>query len=303
MLLALDVGNTNTVLGLYSLASALKPSSPDSSRNAPGTLVAHWRVSTHRTQTADEYGVLFTNLFNLHGLATTQVHHIIISSVVPPVESTLLQVCESYFKIKPLFVEPGIKTGMPVLVDNPAELGADRLVNAIAAYEKYGAASKGPVIVVDFGTATTFDVISSKGEYLGGIISPGLGISADALFSRAARLGRVDIKRPPKVIGTTTVTHIQSGLYYGYIGLVDGILERMIAEMVEDPRCGSATPKILATGGLATLIAGDSRYISTIDDMLTLEGLRLVFARNRPEQAGAGSEITGKPSRPRKRSN
>ena len=265
MLLALDVGNTNTVLGLFDSAD---------------TLVAHWRVSTHRTQTADEYGVLFTNLFNLHGLATSQVKDIIISSVVPPVESTLLQVCESYFKLKPLFVEPGIKTGMPVLVDNPAELGADRLVNAIAAFEKYG----GPAIVVDFGTATTFDVISAKGEYLGGIISPGLGISADALFSRAARLGRVDIKRPPKVIGTTTVTHIQSGLYYGYIGLVDGILERIIAEMAQDPiqapRCGSTAPKILATGGLAPLIAGDSRYISTIDDMLTLDGLRLVFSRN-----------------------
>jgi type III pantothenate kinase len=279
MLLALDVGNTNTVLGLYSMEAA----------NAPSTLVAHWRVSTHRTQTADEYGVLFTNLFNLHGLSTTQVHHIIISSVVPPVESTLLQVCESYFHQKPLFVEPGIKTGMPVLVDNPAELGADRLVNAIAAYEKYGAASKGPVIVVDFGTATTFDVVSAKGEYLGGIISPGLGISADALFSRAARLGRVDIKRPPKVIGTTTVTHIQSGLYYGYIGLVDGILERMIAEMQEDSRVGSKTPpKIVATGGLASLISGDSRYISTIDEMLTLEGLRLVFERNQTAKSAPG---------------
>jgi type III pantothenate kinase len=271
MLLALDVGNTNTVLGLYSLASAL-----ETSNKSPATLVAQWRVTTHHTQTVDEYGVLFTNLFNLNGLSTSQVHHIIISSVVPPVESTLLEVCEGYFKIKPLFVEPGIKTGMPVLVDNPAELGADRLVNAIAAYEIYG----GPAIVVDFGTATTFDVVSAKGEYLGGIISPGLGISADALFSRAARLGRVDIKRPSKVIGTNTVTHIQSGLYYGYIGLVDGILERMIAEMAEDPRCGGTAPKILATGGLATLIAGDSRYISTIDDMLTLEGLRLVFARN-----------------------
>jgi len=292
MLLALDVGNTNTVLGLYSLddsvASDLRPSGPvpsspapssaDPSSKIPATLVAHWRVSTHRTQTADEYGVLFTNLFNLHGLSTTQVRHIIISSVVPPVESTLLHVCESYFRLKPLFVEPGIKTGMPVLVDNPAELG-------------------------DFGTATTFDVVSARGEYLGGIISPGLGISADALFSRAARLGRVDIKRPPKVIGTTTVTHIQSGLYYGYIGLVDGILERMIAEMAEDPRVGAGSPKILATGGLASLIAGDSRYISTIDDMLTLEGLRLVFARNRPEQTGSGSAIIGKPSRPRKRSN
>jgi len=277
MLLALDVGNTNTVLGLYQ----------------DSALVAHWRVSTHRTQTADEYGVLFTNLFNLHGLSTSQVKHIIISSVVPPVESTLTQVCQSYFKIKPLFVEPGIKTGMPVLVDNPAELGADRLVNAIAAFERYG----GPAIIVDFGTATTFDVVSSKGEYLGGIISPGLGISADALFSMAARLGRVDIKRPPKVIGTTTVTHIQSGLYYGYIGLVDGILERMIAEMRDDPRNGSQKPKILATGGLARLIAEDSRYISTIDDMLTLDGLRIVFERNQSSVKAAD----GKPSRPPKR--
>jgi type III pantothenate kinase len=287
MLLALDAGNTNTVLGLYE----------DAKTAEPAKLAAHWRVSTHRTQTADEYGVLFTNLFNLHGLSTSQVKHIIISSVVPPVESTLLQVCESYFKLKPLFVEPGIKTGMPVLVDNPAELGADRLVNAIAAYEKYG----GPAIVVDFGTATTFDVISARGEYLGGIISPGLGISADALFSRAARLGRVDIKRPPKVIGTTTVTHIQSGLYYGYIGLVDGILERMIAEMAHDPiqapRCGTAAPKILATGGLATLIAPDSRYIATIDDMLTLDGLRLVFLRNQPVDV----KTAQKPARIRKR--
>jgi type III pantothenate kinase len=283
MLLALDVGNTNTVLGLYRLdsTSAAAEGKSKPSATLKPSLVAHWRVSTHRTQTADEYGVLFTNLFNLHGLSTDQVHHIIISSVVPPVESTLLQVCESYFHIKPIFVEPGIKTGMPVLVDNPSELGADRLVNAIGAYEKYG----GPAIIVDFGTATTFDVVSAKGEYLGGVISPGLGISADALFSRAARLGRVDIKRPPKVIGTTTVTHIQSGLYYGYIGLVDGILERMIAEMASTPKAGSKTasaqpPKIIATGGLAGLIAEDSRYISTIDDMLTLDGLLLVFERN-----------------------
>jgi len=282
MLLALDVGNTNTVLGLYTLVPPGKGGSGDSDK-----LVSHWRVTTHRTQTVDEYGVLFTNLFQMHGLSTAQVHHIIISSVVPPVDSTLAQVCESYFQRKPLFVEPGIKTGMPVLVDNPAELGADRLVNAIAAYEKYG----GPAIVVDFGTATTFDVISAKGEYLGGVISPGLGISADALFSRAARLGRVDIKRPPKVIGTTTVTHIQSGLYYGYIGLVDGILERMIGEMAEDPRCGGTEPKILATGGLAPLIAGDSRYIATIDDMLTLDGLRLVFARNRPDTVAPGKPV------------
>jgi pantothenate kinase type III len=171
--------------------------------------------------------VLFVNLFEMNGMAPSQVHHIIISSVVPPVESTLRQVCENYFHVQPLFVEPGIKTGMPVLVDNPTELGADRLVNAIAAFERYG----GPCIVVDFGTATTFDVISAKGEYLGGAIAPGLGISADALFSRAARLSRVDIKRPAKVIGTNTVTHLQTGLYYGYIGLVDGILERIVAEL------------------------------------------------------------------------
>ncbi len=185
MLLALDVGNTNTVLGLYRLSvepAATTTARPEEERE----LVAHWRVTTHRTQTSDEYGVLFVNLFQMSGISVDEVRHIIISSVVPPVESTLRRVCEKYFHLQPIFVEPGIKTGMPVLVDNPAELGADRLVNAIAAYERYG----GPCIVVDFGTATTFDVISAKGEYLGGAISPGLGISADALFSRAARLGR-----------------------------------------------------------------------------------------------------------------
>jgi type III pantothenate kinase len=198
------------------------------------------------------------------------VQAIIISSVVPPVESTLREVCENYFHVQPLFVEPGIKTGMPVLVDNPSELGADRLVNAIAAFERYG----GPCIVVDFGTATTFDVISAKGEYLGGAISPGLGISADALFSHAARLSRVDIKRPAKVIGTNTVTHLQTGLYYGYIGLVDGILERIIAEL-------GAQPRVISTGGLARQISEDSRFIAEIDDMLTLDGLLILFERNR----------------------
>jgi type III pantothenate kinase len=211
----------------------------------------------------------------MHGLAPGQVTHIIISSVVPPVESTLRQVCEHYFHLEPLFVEPGIKTGMPVLVDNPSELGADRLVNAIAAFERYG----GPCIVVDFGTATTFDVISAKGEYLGGAIAPGLGISAEALFSRAARLGRIDIKRPSKVIGTNTVTHLQSGLYYGYIGLTDGILERMINELRGSDE--ATQPKVIATGGLARQISGDSRFISEIDDMLTLDGLVILFERNR----------------------
>jgi len=284
MLLALDVGNTNTVLGLYRVDEEPPASAAVSSGGleelgaSPGKgglageakLAAHWRVTTHRTQTSDEYGVLFVNLFNMNGISVDQVKHIIISSVVPPVETTLRRVCEKYFHLQPLFVEPGIKTGMPVLVDNPTELGADRLVNAIAAYERYG----GPCIVVDFGTATTFDVISAKGEYLGGAISPGLGISADALFARAARLGRVDIKRPAKVIGTNTVTHLQSGLYYGYIGLVDGILERMTAEL-------GAQPKVISTGGLARQISADSRFIAQIDDMLTLDGLRILFERNR----------------------
>ncbi|MGB8261288.1 MAG: type III pantothenate kinase [Terracidiphilus sp.] len=262
MLLALDVGNTNTVLGLYRLDGG-KPE-----------LAAHWRVTTHLHQTADEYGVLFVNLFEMNGMKASHVSSIIVSSVVPPVEGTLRQACVNYFKVEPFFIEPGIKTGMPLLIDNPAELGADRLVNAIAAFERYG----GPCIIVDFGTATTFDVVSAKGEYLGGSIAPGLGLSAEALFSRAARLSRVDIRRPEKVIATNTVTHLQSGLYWGYIGLVDGILERMIAELGAEP---GQEAKVVATGGLARQIAADSKYIAEIDDMLTLDGLVLLYERNR----------------------
>jgi type III pantothenate kinase len=270
MLLALDVGNTNTKLGLYRLDGEDPATAPTPEAPKKPVLVAHWRVTTHHQQTADEYSVLFVNLFKMNGIEPSQVTHIIISSVVPPVETTLRQVCETCFHIDPLFVEPGIKTGMPVLVDNPSELGADRLADSIAAYERYG----GPCIVVNFGTATRFEVISARGEYLGGAISPGLGISADALFSHAARLSRVDIKRPAKVIGTNTVTHLQSGLYYGYIGLVDGILERMIAEL-------GAKPRVIACGGLAHMIAEGSRYITDIDDMLTLDGLVILFERNR----------------------
>jgi type III pantothenate kinase len=266
MLLALDVGNTNTTLGLYKLDGA----QPE--------LAANWRVTTHRAQTVDEYGVLFVNLFEMHGMAPSQVTDIIIASVVPPVDSTLRQVCESYFNVEPLFVEPGIKTGMTLLIDNPSELGADRIADCIAAYEKYG----GPCIVVDFGTATKFEVISARGEYLGGAIAPGLGLSADALFNRAARLSRVDIKRPAKVIGTNTVGHLQSGLYFGYIGLVDGIIERIIAELGASPAADPAKPlRIVASGGLARMIAPDSRYIQEIDDLLTLDGLRILFERNR----------------------
>jgi type III pantothenate kinase len=261
VLLALDVGNTNTTLGLYKLDGA-----------APER-AAHWRVTTHRTQTVDEYGVFFVNLFEMHGLAPSQVTDIIIASVVPPVDSTLRQVCESYFHVEPTFVEPGIKTGMKLLIDNPTELGADRLADCVAAFARYG----GPCIVVDFGTATKFEVVSARGEYLGGAISPGLGISADALFNHAARLTRVDIKRPGKVIGTNTVGHLQSGIFFGYIGLVDGIIERILGELGTQAQ----QPRIVATGGLARMIAADSRYIQEIDEMLTLDGLRILFERNR----------------------
>ncbi len=276
MLLTLDVGNTNTVLGLYRMGS--------------DEMVTHWRISTLRTQTADEYGVLFLNLFAMRKVEAAEVAGIIISSVVPPLETTLRQVCERYFHLKPMFVEPGIKTGMPILVDNPAELGADRLVNGVAAFARYG----GPCIVVDFGTATTFDVITAKGEYVGGVIAPGLAISAEALFSRAAKLSRVDVKKPARVVGTNTVAHIQSGLYYGYIGLVDGILERMLQE-TQTP--DATAPKVIATGGLARLIVDDSRFIETIDDMLTLDGLRLIYERNRVVKVRhPQSESAGKPA-------
>ena len=191
---------------------------------------------------------------------------------------TLREVCERYFQLQPLFVEPGVKTGMPVLYDSPSEVGADRIVNGVAAFEKYG----GPCIAVDFGTATTFDAISRKGEYMGGVIAPGIAISAQALFEHTARLPRVDIRRPGKVIGTNTVASIQSGLFFGYLGLVDGILERLLAEM------GPET-KVVATGGLAPLISEHSEHIKTVDDLLTLDGLRIVWERNRPAQKKAGS--------------
>jgi|HubBroStandDraft_6_1064221.scaffolds.fasta_scaffold100410_2 type III pantothenate kinase len=281
MLLTLDVGNTNTVLGLY------RPPSDE--------LVTHWRISTLRAQTVDEYGVLLLNLFAMRKIEATEVSSVIIASVVPPLETTLRQVCERYFNVKPMLVEPGIKTGMPILVDNPAELGADRLANGVAAFAKYG----GPCVVVDFGTATTFDVITAKGEYVGGVIAPGLAISAEALFSRAARLSRVDVKKPAKVVGTNTIAHMQSGLYYGYIGLVDGILERILNETRgPDPAPGEAPPplpKIVATGGLARLIVDDSKFIKTIDEMLTLDGLRLIYDRNRVAKVKHGhGEAAGK---------
>ena len=256
MLLVIDIGNTNTALGVFDV----------------DRLLADWRLETKQRQTTDEYGILARNLFALAGMDVNKIHHIVIASVVPQLNSVLEQMALKYFNIKPLFVEPGVKTGMPVLYDSPADVGADRIVNAVAADEKYG----GPTIVVDFGTATTFDAISAKGEYLGGVIAPGPGISAEALFARTARLPRVELKAPAKVIGSSTVSSIQSGLYYGYVGLIDGILERMIPEL-------GSTTTVVATGGYASLIGTGTHRIKHIDPNLTLDGLRLIHERNKSE--------------------
>ena len=255
MLLVMDVGNTNTVLGVYESAR----------------LVAHWRLTTVRDRTVDEYGIQARTLLSLAGIEVSAIQHIIIASVVPPLNSVLEAMARSYFKLRPLFVEPGVKTGMPILYENPQEVGADRIVNGVAAYERF----KSAVIVVDFGTATTFDAISAKGEYLGGAIAPGLTISAEALFERAARLPRVDIRRPPKVIGRNTTHSLQAGLFHGYIALVQGILDRMRQEMGEQVRT-------IGTGGLVLALEADLRTVlDDLDPNLTLEGLRIIHERNR----------------------
>ncbi len=285
MLLVLDVGNTNTVLGVF----AAKPAHHGVAQY--GQLIANWRVSTVKGQTVDEYGVLFRNLFAMNGLEVGSVQGTVISSVVPPLDSTLREVCERYFHSSPLFIEPGVKTGMPVHYDNPSEVGADRIVNSVAAYEKYG----GPCIVVDLGTATTFDVVSPKGEYLGGVITPGIGISAEALFEHTARLPRVDIRKPPKMLATNTVGSVQSGLYYGYLALIDGILERLVAEQ------NWKDVTVVATGGLAALMGSGSKYIREVDDLLTLEGLRIIYERNQthPRKRSDPGELRESAPRPK----
>jgi type III pantothenate kinase len=260
MLVTMDVGNSNTVLGVF----------------RGDELVAHWRLTTARDQTVDEYGILTRNLFSLAGLDSSAITGLIISSVVPPLNHTLAEMAERYLHLEALFVEPGVRTGMPVLYDNPQDVGADRIVNAVAAFEKYG----GPCIVVDFGTGITFDAISERGEYLGGTIFPGLGIASEALFSKAARLQRVEIKDPGMIIGTSTTTSIQAGLYYGYLEVMEGLLGRMKAEL------GPKT-HVVATGGQAQLVAGNSRQVDAIDEFLTLDGLRLVWERNRAAPAAA----------------
>lgn len=267
MLLTIDVGNSNTVLGVF----------------GGEELTAHWRLTTARQQTVDEYGVLTRNLLGFAGIDPKAIGGVIVSSVVPPVNWTLAEMARLYLDRTAMFVEPGVKTGMAILVDNPQEVGADRIVNGVAAFHKYG----GPCIVVDFGTAITFDVISAKCEYLGGVIAPGLGISSEALFSRAAKLPRVEIKDPGRVIGTNTVSNMQAGLYYGALDMMDGMIARIKNEL-------GVPAKVIATGGQANLVARGSKHIEHTDEFLTLTGLRIIWEKNHSaERSGTAAAGEG----------
>ncbi|MEZ5351689.1 MAG: type III pantothenate kinase [Bryobacteraceae bacterium] len=254
MLLALDVGNSNITIGIFD--------------GEP--LIRQWRLSTIPHQTEDEWGILFRNLFALGEVDQSQVDGVVIASVVPPLDPTLAAMSMRYFRREPMFVTPDTASGLTVLYDNPREVGADRVVNGAAAFHQYG----GPCIVVDLGTAITFDCVSANAEYLGGIICPGIGISIEALYARTAKLPKVDFRAPEKLIGTTTVGSIQSGLYYGAVGMIDGILDRLLETM-------GPGAKVIATGGQAKMIIQGSRHCRTVDDDLTLKGLRLIWTRNR----------------------
>ncbi len=253
MLLVLDVGNTNIVFGVFD-ADNLK---------------THFRISTSRARTSDEYGNLVISLLKYANIKQDDITNVIISTVVPPLTDNLAHMAWKYFKCKALFVDPGVKTGLNIKYENPKEVGADRIVNAVAGYSIYG----GPLIIVDFGTATTFCAVTEKGEYLGGAIAPGINISVEALFRMAAKLSRVQLIKPEKVIGRNTVESMQSGIYYGYVGQVDGIVRRIKKEM-------GGNPKVIATGGLAQLIAIESETIEELTPLLTLEGLRIVYNKN-----------------------
>jgi len=254
MLLVIDAGNTNITLGVFDGED----------------LIAQWRMVTDHDKGSDEYAADLRNLFAGSHIDLGKIDAVSIASVVPPLDQTLTLMVQACFRLTPLFVNHTLETGLKILYDSPADVGADRIVDAVAAVAKYGA----PCIVVDFGTATTFNAVNAEHEYLGGVIAPGIMISAEALFLRAAKLPRVEIKQPEKVIGSSTVGAMQSGIYHGYAGLVDGVLEKMIAEM-------NARPRVIATGGLAPLIANASKFIEKVDATLTLDGLRLVYERTR----------------------